>query len=228
MENLATYISDGLHKLSNKTTARQMQNELDTTDFFYGVRTIDRRNLLKSGIKRNPITTLKDYEVIVQRLFSGYSTEEHYCAIDIADAYKEYQNESTLDLFSKMIQFSNSTDIVDTISYRLVGPLVYKIHSIEQSVEKWADNDNIWFRRASIMAHYHQKRKTNLMMLKFTIEKLQFDNEFLIQKAIGMVLQELSKYNQAWVEDFIEHHPRLSNLCRREALRHIKRGQQII
>ena len=43
--------------------------------------------------------------------------------------------------------------------------------------------------------------------------------EFFHRKAIGWALRDYSKTNQRWVHQWVDAHPELSGLSRREALR---------
>ena len=47
--------------------------------------------------------------------------------------------------------------------------------------------------------------------------------EFFLRKGIGWALREYSKTDPAWVIEFVETHTGLSNLSRREALKHLER-----
>ncbi len=48
--------------------------------------------------------------------------------------------------------------------------------------------------------------------------------EFFLRKGIGWALREYAKTDPAWVRAFVEAHPGLSALSRREALRNLERS----
>lgn len=228
MEQLAEFISDSLFGLANKSEARRMKKELETDAFFYGVRTIERRNMLKTALKRYPITTKEEFKYVVRRLFNGYSQEEHYCSIDIAEAYSEFHSPDMLSLYEEMLSLSHAADSVDPIASRLIGPLIYTHPELEEHVEHWIRSTNVWLNRTAIMLHFHRKKQTNIKLLVSTINQLFYHNDYVVQFAIGKVLREYSKFNGDWVMNYISDHPRLNNVSRREALRHLKKGQIIL
>jgi 3-methyladenine DNA glycosylase AlkD len=45
-------------------------------------------------------------------------------------------------------------------------------------------------------------------------------NEFFVNKAIGWALRAYAYTNKKWVIRFVKDHPQLSNLSKREALKH--------
>ena len=62
---------------------------------------------------------------------------------------------------------------------------------------------------------------TDLDLLTGVIEANQEDSEFFIRKAIGWALRDYARTDGDWVRAFVQGHPDLSPLSRREALKHL-------
>jgi 3-methyladenine DNA glycosylase AlkD len=65
---------------------------------------------------------------------------------------------------------------------------------------------------------YHEK--TNTTLLTEYIEQCQLEEDFFIRKAIGWALRAYAYTDPKWVVKFVKAHPQLSNLSKREALKH--------
>jgi 3-methyladenine DNA glycosylase AlkD len=65
------------------------------------------------------------------------------------------------------------------------------------------------------------KEKTNTQLLEKYMVNCLGSNEFFINKAIGWALRAYAYTHKKWVVRFVKDHPQLSNLSKREALKHI-------
>ncbi|NNE70557.1 MAG: DNA alkylation repair protein, partial [Rhodothermales bacterium] len=84
-------------------------------------------------------------------------------------------------------------------------------------------DESVWVRRASLLVHERHREATDVDTLAETIEQLQNESSFWIRKAIGWVLRSYAETDPDWVIRFVEQHPDLSGLSKREALRKIKK-----
>lgn len=67
------------------------------------------------------------------------------------------------------------------------------------------------------------KGDTDPALLTDTIEATIADRDFFLRKGIGWALREYSKTDPGWVRTFVDAHPALSPLSKREALKHVHR-----
>jgi len=74
--------------------------------------------------------------------------------------------------------------------------------------------------RTAILFQLKYKKQTDLVLLQSVISRLAASKEFFIQKAIGWVLREYAYTDKKWVWAFVDK-TALSNLSKREALKHI-------
>jgi 3-methyladenine DNA glycosylase AlkD len=110
---------------------------------------------------------------------------------------------------------------VDEVAHRLADLL--DAHPAELSVELrvWADDEDLWIRRAAIIAQLQRKDRVDHALLSDVIEANLGDGEFFIRKAIGWALRDHARADPDWVRAFVDAHPSLSPLSRREAMKHL-------
>ena len=222
MHPITIYINDELNRVGDSTKAPQMQAYMKTEQSFYGVQSKLRKQIFRDAIKKYPITSQEEWENVILELWNGEHREEMYQALEIAERYKLYHDESAWKLFEKLLRSATNWDTVDWLSSNLIGQLVEKYRHFEKELWEWTDDENLWVRRASLPAHLKHKEKTNTKLLSQTILKLAHEKEFFIRKAIGWVLRQYSYTDPNWVLQFVKkYEENLSGLSKREALKAI-------
>ena len=93
-------------------------------------------------------------------------------------------------------------------------------------LREWAKDDDIWKRRTAILAQLRAEQGTDTKLLADAIRPSIGHPEFFLRKGIGWALREYSKTDPRWVTTFVNAHPELSTLSRREALKHLERQRQ--
>ncbi len=228
MQAFTKYIKNELKQNGDSTKAPQMQAYMKTDQPFYGVQSKLRKQIFRNAIKKYPVISREAWETLVLELWNGIHREEMYVALDVAERYKKYHDESAWDLFEILLRSATNWDTVDWLSSNLIGRLVEKYRHFERQLLEWSDDENFWVRRASLLAHLKHKEKTNTKLLADTILKLAHEKEFFIRKAIGWVLRQYSYTAPNWVIQFVKNHEEiLSGLSKREALKALKRKNMI-
>jgi len=228
MRPISKYIRDELKRYSDVRKAPQMQAYMKTEQPFYGVQSKPRKNIFRDAIIKYPIASRDDWKEVILELWYGTHREEMYQALEVAERYKIYHDESAWNLFEELLRSATNWDTVDWLSSNLFGKLVYKYRYFEKQLIEWSDDENFWVRRASLLAHLKHKDKTNIKLLSQTILKLAYEKEFFIRKAIGWVLRQYSYTDPGWVIQFVEKcDDKLSGLSKREALKAINRKKVI-
>ena len=97
---------------------------------------------------------------------------------------------------------------------------------VKALLRDWARDDDIWKRRTAILAQLRAKRATDTKLLADVIGPSIGEPEFFLRKGIGWALREFSKTDPAWVIGYVDTHPELSSLSRREALKHLQRRRR--
>ena len=96
---------------------------------------------------------------------------------------------------------------IDTLCSSILGPLIKNYPELVDEVVTWADSENMWLRRASIVSFVKLARKGKYIDVVHEIAKKLFpDQEDLIQKANGWILRESGKTDMDRLERFLLKH----------------------
>ena len=188
---------------------------------FYGIKTPLRRKLCKDFYKANPIKDHNELSTLIKECFGEPQRELHYFAIELLGYHKKLWSNKTLPLIEWMITHNSWWDSVDsTNSFVIVKYFLQFPEAIEPVTSKWNQSSNKWLQRMSILFQLIYKEKTNTTLLTEYIENTQLEEDFFIRKAIGWALRSYANTDAKWVIQFVKAHPQLSNLSKREALKH--------
>ncbi len=218
-------IQQALAAAADPEKAGPMQAYMKTEQPFYGVQAGPRRKLFKQIAKRHELPDRASFEQVVLELWQGEHREEMYQALEAAEYFRAFRTPEAWPLFERLVRTATHWDTLDWIAAKLISPLVLEHREFEQQLRAWAGDENLWVRRASLLAHLHHDEATNTDLLAETILRLAGETEFFIRKAIGWVLRDLSYSRPGWVRQFVESHAdELSGLSRREALKQLERS----
>ncbi len=202
---------------SDAERAGKMSQYMRQLHPFYGVMAPERKQILKSVIKELGLPT--NSATIAKELFKEEERELHICAQELMQKANKQWTENSLDDFKFMLSTKSWWDTVDFIASNLVGPYLKKFPKKTAEVHSWADTDNIWLQRTTILYQLKYKSSTDSDWLAQVIHKHKHQKEFFIKKAIGWSLREYARSNPAWVRDFVQK-TELQPLSKKEALKH--------
>jgi 3-methyladenine DNA glycosylase AlkD len=190
---------------------------------FYGLKTPLRRQLSKIFYKTHPINSHHELATIVKECFSEPQRELHYFAIELLGFHKKLWSQKTLPLIEWMITHNSWWDSVDSTNSHVISKFFLQFpEPIDRYTKKWNQSTNKWLKRMSILFQLTYRNKTNTTLLSTYIEHCQLEEDFFIRKAIGWALRAYANTDAKWVINFVKKHPQLSNLSKREALKHVK------
>ena len=190
---------------------------------FYGIKTPLRRQLCKAFYKTHPIKDHTELSKLIKECFNEPQRELHYFAIELLGHHKKIWSIKTIPLIEWMITHQSWWDSVDSTNTHVISKffLLHPEH-IEAYTSKWNQSNNKWLIRMSILFQLTYKTKTDTNLLSKYIENSQLHEDFFVRKAIGWALRAYAYTNKKWVIQFVKAHPDLSNLSKREALKHYK------
>ena len=188
---------------------------------FYGIKTPLRRQICKEFYKANSIKDHNELSTLIKECFAEPQRELHYFAIELLGHHKKLWSKKTLPLIEWMSTHKSWWDSVDSTNTHVIGKffLTYP-EFIEEYTFKWNRSSDKWLQRMSILFQLLYKEKTNTNLLTEYIEHTQLEEDFFIRKAIGWALRSYANTDPKWVVKFVKAHPQLSNLSKREALKH--------
>jgi 3-methyladenine DNA glycosylase AlkD len=209
-------------KNSNAVNAFHMAKYMKNHFVFFGIKTIERRKLFREIWKENKQEITVNARAIALALYAKEQRELHYCAIEIIiKELKGNYKKDDIKFIEKLITTNSWWDSVDTISKYILGQYLLEFpESIEKTIEKFSNSDNMWLNRSVILFQLGYKEKTNFDLLKSICIQHQSSSDFFIKKAIGWALREYAKSNPEEVKEFVAVN-NLMTLSRKEALKNL-------
>jgi len=208
-------------KKKNTENAYWMKKYMKDQFEFYGVKTPDRRAIVKSFLKKYDMPPAGELKPVVMECWANEYRDWQYVAIAFMLEYIKKPEKDIIGLLEFMIVNKSWWDTVDGIAGWLVGPLFKKYPDlIKPKTDQWMSSGNIWLQRTCLLYQLNYKKNTDTEILFRFIEQLSGESSFWIRKAIGWVLRGYSKTDPAAVVNFVNTH-QLSALSRKEALRRV-------
>lgn len=207
---------------ANSENAESMSKYMKNNFPFYGIKTNERRNLLKLLWKENQNEIQSNTQKTVLELYTKEQRELQYCAIEIAiKELKGKYKKDDINFIKKLIMTHSWWDSVDTISKYILGQYLLEFpEMIDEVIQNLSNSNNMWLNRSAILFQLGYKEKTNFELLKSICLQHQNSSEFFIQKAIGWSLREYAKTNPEKVLDFVTN-SNLKRLSKKEAVKNL-------
>jgi 3-methyladenine DNA glycosylase AlkD len=211
-------IRSGLAELADPAKAPDMQAYMKSSMPFYGVQKPARVKLARAVFV--DLDTFEAWRSTVLELWHGATfREERYMALAVLRdrRYRHFRTLDALGLYEELIVTGAWWDFVDEVA---TGPLGELLPGVAPALREWSVDDDLWKRRAAIIAQVRRKRETDFALLTACIEPNRADREFFIRKAIGWALRAYAWVEPEAVIGYCDTHE-LSPLSRREALKNV-------
>lgn len=188
---------------------------------FFGIKTPQRRDLIRGFVKEYGVPELSALEVIVRRLWRLPQRELQHTAMELLQRRGKELTLDHLPLLEMMITEKSWWDTVDFISYKLVGNLLSRHPKKERSIaRRFSRSGHLWLIRVSIIFQLLRKEDTDVELLEEMIRRQTDHGDFFVRKAIGWALRDYAYTDPDWVRALVKKLP-LSNLSVREALKNL-------
>jgi 3-methyladenine DNA glycosylase AlkD len=206
---------------SNSENAFAMAKYMKNNFIFFGIKTENRRRILKAVWNDNQEEVANRSREIALELFDKKQREFHYCAIEILikQLKKKYRRED-IHWIENLLITNSWWDSVDTIAKNILGAYLQQFpDEIDKTISRFSNSDNMWLNRSALLFQLGYKEKTDFNLLKRLCEKHKHSDEFFIRKAIGWALRDYARTNPDAVFDYVES-TKLKPLSTKEALKH--------
>lgn len=218
-------VRNGLADLADPAKAPEMQRYMKSDMPFRGVPKPARAQLARRLFAEHVITDRATWQDTVRRLWHEATyREERYLAIELTGhrMARAWQDPDTVPLYQELIVTGAWWDFVDELAIRRVGPILRNYRDeLTPLMRSWARHDDLWLRRAAVICQVTAKDQTDPDLLADVIAATLHDKDFFLRKGIGWALRDYAKTEPGWVRTFVDAHPDLSPLSRREALKHL-------
>lgn len=207
---------------SNEDNSSQMKAYMREQFEFFGIKTKERRALLKEVYAEHKPDVDSNIRTIVFELYEQPQRELHHCGIELFQKIlKKKYLESDIALIEKLITNNSWWDSVDFIAKQILGEYLLQFPETTKTViSKFSNSNHMWLQRCSIIFQLGYKKQTNEALLFQQCLAHKHSEEFFIQKAIGWALREYGKTNPQSVLNFVNSAD-LKPLSTKEAIRNI-------
>ena len=188
---------------------------------FLGIHMPQCRALLTPAmLEFKPWIDEKFLEHAARAMFRLPEREYHHAAVMLLDRFQSKLTRVSIALLRELIQKNSWWDTVDALSTRCVGPLVLRYPRLQGEMDAWSTDADLWIRRCAIVHQLRHKSRTDVERLFSYCVANAADKDFFIRKAIGWALRYHARTDARAVVEFVAEHPELSNLSKKEALKH--------
>ena len=214
--DLITDFEENRNELLAESMSKYMQDKFR----FLGVRGATRTEIYKKYFPDARKTKTIDWD-FVENCWNKEEREFQYAVVYYLKAMQKFLKREDISRLKYLIVTKSWWDTVDLLA-KVVGSLIIRIKGYDQIMLEWSKDSNIWLRRVAILYQLSLKDKVDKQVLDKILVNNLGDSEFFINKAVGWVLRDYSKYNPEWVREFIKKNKEnMANLSIREASKYI-------
>lgn len=219
-----TAIDQALLPLADAQNAAPMQAYMKDVASFLGIKTPERRRAVRTVARSLPRPDAALLADLSLRLWDKPEREYQYVACDLlARFHRSLDASFLLDPMPRLLTTKPWWDTVDGLVTAAICPLTARFPGQEPVMWSWCRSGDRWLIRASIGHQRGRKDATDMDLLLAMCEAHASDREFFIAKAIGWALRDVAPYFPVAVQAFVDSHPALTPVARREALRGLTR-----
>lgn len=225
--DLASEVRAALLAAADPHRAAAQQRYMKSLMPYYGLTSPQLKAAL-APLLRDPglvMVSRGQWEDTIRALWDGAThREEWYAAIALARhrPYRAWVDSDAMPLWESLIRAGAWWDVVDDIATHLVRDTVLAHPAVEGlRMRDWAASDSLWVRRAALICQVGARDRLDQDLLSDVIEPNVGDPDFFSRKAIGWALRDHARVDPSWVRAFVDAHPDLSDLSRREAVKHV-------
>jgi len=213
-----------LRDAADPAKAPSMQAYMKSEMPYLGVQAPGLRQASKAVFKTHPLDSFTAWRDTALKLWRGAKyREERYAAIELSGfpAYRKFQTLDALPIYEEMIVTGAWWDFVDAVASHRIGGLLRRYPGEMSTIlREWAISEDMWKRRAAIIAQLGFKAQTDRKLLRDCIAPSMASTEFFLRKAIGWALRDYARTDAQHVIAFVRRHEtKLSGLSKREALK---------
>jgi len=212
IDELKSFATEDRRKI-NERFFKTGPSQYSEHDQFIGVRMPQTRDVAK-----------KYFDVIkfneIDQLISHPVHEIRHCALIIlVNKYQSGNKEEVFNYYLNNIGSVNNWDLVDTTTPHIIGNYIFNHQEKLSLLYKWVNSNDLWERRIAIVATFAFIRNGEFTPTLKISKLLLNDQQDLIHKAVGWMLREVYKKDEAVVKLFLrENYAQLPRTTLRYAI----------
>ena len=214
-----------LAPLADATRAPGMRAYMKDIAPFLGVSTPDRRSALRAAWTGLPRLTTAQLAGTARELWAMPEREYQYAACDLLARHRRTLPAAfLLDPLRDLLTDRPWWDTVDALGTAAVIPVVTANPELVDEMWEWLRSDDRWLVRTAVQHQRGLRAATDLGRLYAMCDAVAQDREFFVAKAVGWALRDAAALDAPGVQRFLESHPALPAVARREAVRGVARA----
>lgn len=196
-----------LLKLKNDELAQHLMRFFKTGkgqygegDKFLGIRAPKTREIAKKYYKTTPLTE-------IQGMLDNPYHEIRLCALlmMVLIYEKTDKKDEIVNLYLKNTKNINNWDLVDNTAHKIIGAHYIKTKNPE-IIKKLAESNHLWSERIAVVAQWSIVKTKEYALLLELCEKFLTHRHDLMHKAVGWMLREAGKQDEAVLLGFLDKH----------------------
>ena len=225
MENIDLEIE----KFANKKQARNLQRffktgkgEYGEGDIFLGLTMGENRLLSKkyNGLDRKDIQKLLDSQIHEKRMIALLILIEQYRGVN------EKEKKEIFRFYISNTKNINNWDLVDVTCHKIVGDFL--LNRNRDLLYQFVESDDLWERRIAIISCAAFIRNNDFKDCLRISKILLKDKHDLIHKAVGWMLREVGKRDEAVLNNFLkENYKNMPRTMLRYSIERFEEGKRL-
>lgn len=224
-DGVVARVVDALHDAGDPEWAEGAERYMKGVAPFLGIRTPDRRKLVRAALRGVPPPPSSDeLGRAAVRLAELPEREYHYAAQDVIDRYLDAADDEFLERWvERLLRTTPWWDTVDGLGSIAVAPLTRRSDA-DALVDRWSASGDIWLVRAAIQHQRGRRGDTDVARVLDLCDRHWANGEFFVAKAIGWALRDLAALDAPAVRRFLDEQRAPNRVARREAERGLNRA----
>ncbi len=199
-------IAASLRSAAPPGTWEKLQAYLGSPVPVLGLTTPQLREAHKVFTRDHPDLTAAEVNALAAAIWKGETWEEKIFAIGILDRHRDVLDDASWALADSWVDDATGWALSDGLA---AGPVSFMVRSRATrfaEILRWTKAENYWRRRASTYALNEFVRAGELDRPFRLLERLLYDEEFWVQRAVGTWLRECWKKDAKRTEAFLLAH----------------------
>ena len=214
-----------LAPLRDPARAAPMAAYMKSVSAFLGIPAPARRAAQAAAWRGLPPLDEESLVGVCECLWELPEREYQYAACDLlARNSRRLSGEFVPDVAERLLTTKPWWDTVDSLGSAAITPVVARNRELVDLMWGWIDSGDRWLVRAAVQHQRGLKERTDIDLLLQMCDLVASDREFFIARAVGWALRDTAGFAPQAVQVFVDDHPGLSAVARREALRGLARS----
>ncbi len=199
-------IAAALRSAAKPGTWEKLQAYLGSPVPVLGLTTPQMREIHKAFAKNHPSLTGAEVNALAAAMWDSQTVEEKFFAIGLLDRRRDVLDDASWALADSWVDAATGWALSDGLASGPISSMVHAHPARFTEILRWTKAESFWRRRASTYALNEFVRAGELDKPFRLLERLLYDEEFWVQRAVGTWLRECWKQDAKRTEAFLLKH----------------------